>query len=73
VCALLVTVVIALLYVANRGAADLSSTIGLLFVVSIGVLAIAMLCVLAEVGFASAAARRLVRDLEDELEEPRDA
>jgi hypothetical protein len=69
VCALLVTFVIALLYVANRGIANLPGTIGLFFVLSIAALAAAMLCVLIEVGYASASARAAVHDLALDLEE----
>jgi uncharacterized membrane protein len=70
VCALLITLVIALLYVVNRGAAGLSPAIGLIFVMAIAVFAIAMMCVLAELVFASAVARNLMRDLAHEPEEP---
>jgi hypothetical protein len=67
VCTLLVTVVISLLYWAQRGTTGLSQTIGLLFVLSIAVLALAMLCLLAEVVLSSAIARILLRDLKREL------
>jgi hypothetical protein len=69
VSALLVTVVIALLYWARRGIADFSGAIGPVFVLSIAMLAIAMLCLLAEVGLASAITGILTRDLRRELQE----
>jgi hypothetical protein len=68
VCTLLVTVVISLLYWAHRGTTGLSRGIGLLFVLSIAVLALAMLCLLAEVGLSSVIARILLRDLRRELQ-----
>jgi len=68
VCALLVTVVIALLYWGRRGIADPSGVVGLLFVLSVAVLAVAMLCLLAEVGLAGAITSVLTRDLRREFQ-----
>jgi hypothetical protein len=68
VCALLVTVVIALLYFGRHGSADLSAYVGPLFIVSIAALALAMLCLLVEVGIASTAARNLAGDLKRRAE-----
>jgi hypothetical protein len=69
VCALLVTVMIALLYWARRGIVDPSGAIGLLFVLSIAVLALSMLCLLAEVGLSGAITSVLTRDLRREHEQ----